>query len=207
MTDEKKALLVNTVRPLVSEKRFRHILGVYAECAYYADAFGLSEPDRENLLTAALLHDVAKSVPTGEQLALCARYGVDTEGATDATIHELGGAVLAREKLGAEIVNDAVFSAILCHTTGSPAMTTVDRLLFLADMTEPGRSYDFCRELREYLHAGCEKLRLNPEEGGERLLTEACRRAIDFTVSYLSESGGTVDNRTLAAREALLANS
>lgn len=206
MTEEKRTLLENTVRPLVSEKRFRHIQGVYAECEYYADAFGLSDSDRENLLTAALLHDISKYIPMDEQLALCARYGIDTDGTTEATVHELGGAALAREELGAEIVNDAVFSAILCHTTGSPDMTTVDRLLFLADMTEPGRSYDFCRELREYLHAGCEKLRIDPKEDGGELLRESCRRAIDFTVNYLSESGSAVDKRTLFAQRALSPN-
>ncbi|MBQ0010621.1 MAG: HD domain-containing protein [Ruminococcus sp.] len=205
MTEEKKTLITETVRPLVSEKRFRHILGVYAECEYYADAFGLAEPDRENLLVAALLHDIAKSVSMEEQLALCARYGIDAGGTTEATVHELGGAALARERLGSGIVNDTVFHAILCHTTGSPDMTAVDRLLFLADMTEPGRSYDFCRELREYLHTECERLYPLSKQDGESLQKEACRRAIDFTINYLSESGNAVDKRTLAAREALLA--
>lgn len=52
--------------------------------------------------------------------------------------------------LPSEIVSipAAVLQAISCHTLGSVQMNELDKILFLADMIEPGRCYPGVGELR-----------------------------------------------------------
>lgn len=52
-------------------------------------------------------------------------------------LHAKVGSFLAREKYG---VNDkAILDAITYHTTGRPNMSTLDKIIYIADYIEPGR--------------------------------------------------------------------
>ena len=54
-----------------------------------------------------------------------------------AVIHAKYGAYLAENKYG--IQDPEIISAIACHTTGKPDMTTLDKILYIADYIEPRR--------------------------------------------------------------------
>ena len=43
------------------EQRLRHTFGVYDECVWMAQTFGLPEEEAVTLCTAALMHDITKS--------------------------------------------------------------------------------------------------------------------------------------------------
>ena len=58
---------------------------------------------------------------------------------------DISGAILARDRFGEP---DDVYEAIFCHTTGKPGMTTLDKILYLADYMEPNRDFDGVEELR-----------------------------------------------------------
>jgi nicotinate-nucleotide adenylyltransferase len=60
-------------------------------------------------------------------------------------LHSKTGAVLARALFG---VSDAVYEAILCHTTGKAGMTKLDKVIYLADYIEPNRNLDGIEQLR-----------------------------------------------------------
>lgn len=203
MTEEKFEMLCTTARRHMSENRFAHTMRVYEECAYLCDHLGVSGAERETVLTAALLHDLAKQLPVREQETLCRRHHIDTEGCTEETLHGQSGAALARELLGSELVDDAVYHAISCHTTGDTDMTRADLILFIADYTEPGRKYENCRQIREYLHEKCEKIEKENTALCERLLRETAGRIIDCTIEYLKAENSRLDPRTLAARRTL----
>ena len=117
MTENVLTRLEDTARMCMSEKRYAHTLGVYRECEYLADKCALSQKERDDLLTASLLHDIAKQLPVDKQKNICMRHGTDISGATEATLHQLSGAEYARELLGSDIVNDVVYSAVSKHTT------------------------------------------------------------------------------------------
>jgi len=86
------------------------------------------------------LHDCAKAIPNDEKLELCKKYGIivsDVERENPSLLHAKLGAYIAREKYG--VMDDEVLHAIYVHTTGEPGMSTLDKILFVADYIEPKR--------------------------------------------------------------------
>ena len=190
---EARLSAIREALPLYEDpKRLEHTMGVYRECAWFAKKFGLSEEDSYTVCAAALLHDIAKNLPTEQAYAMCERYGQKPP-ALAAVVHQYTGPLMAREIFGNEIVTDAVCSAILCHTTGKVGMTETDKMVFVADFTEEGRKYRSCRDIREYLHGECEKINKNEKTALSRLLNDTVKRIIGFTVSYLIEKGRKID--------------
>lgn len=184
------------------EQRIRHTLGVYDECIWMAQTFGLLEEDAVTLCIAALLHDITKSKTDEEQLALCEKYGIplpEDRSSVLSTLHQTTGALFARETFGKEIATDKAMSAISCHTTGKAGMSALDKMLFTADFTEPGRKYRSCAEIREYLHGECEKINKNDKAALYRLLDDTTKRIIGFTVTYLIEKGRKIDAKMISA--------
>lgn len=65
-------------------------------------------------------------------------------------------APLVHPKLGAELVKclfgiqeGKITSAIRCHTVGKPNMSLLDKIIFVADMCEEGRSFPGADEIRK----------------------------------------------------------
>lgn len=201
MTENVLTRLEDTARMCMSEKRYAHTLGVYCECEYLADKCALSQKERDDLLTASLLHDIAKQLPVDKQKNICMRHGTDISGATEATLHQLSGAEYARELLGSDIVNDVVYSAVSKHTTGGSVMSLTDKLLFIADYTEAGRTHEMCRKMREYLHENCEKI-VEAEEV-RRFITRFALMLTDNTEQHLTSTGAEKDPRMGYARATL----
>ena len=116
--------------------RVPHVRGTEEEAVRLAERWG---EDPGNAAEAAILHDITKKLTTEEQLRLYEKYDIisDTaEMAEPRLYHARTGAYLARELFG---VTDEVFSAIEWHTTGRPDMTALEKIIYLADYTEPTR--------------------------------------------------------------------
>ena len=65
-------------------------------------------------------------------------HGADVERAlTAGLLHAKLGAFYAHEKYGVE--DDDILSAIEFHTTGRPAMSLLEKIVFVADYIEPNR--------------------------------------------------------------------
>ena len=134
------------LRASIPEKRFAHSAGVAAEAVRLARLHG-ADPARAEL--AGWLHDCAKGIPVDRQVAQCDRLGVPLDDWTRAcppVVHGVLGAFLARRDYGVE--DEAVLRAIRLHTVGAPGMSLLDKVVYLADLTEPGRSFDGVAELR-----------------------------------------------------------
>ena len=56
-------------------------------------------------------------------------------------------AILARTEWG--VTDEAVLSAIACHTAGKAGMTQLDKILYLADMTSAERDWPGVEKLRK----------------------------------------------------------
>lgn len=185
------------VRSLQSEKRFRHTLAVVKEAEYIAKTCAFGETEAEKAALAALLHDITKCFSEEEQEEMAAKYGI-TEPYEAPTVHEKTGAHFARELFGAETVGDEIFSAIYCHTTGKAGMSALDMAVFIADYTEETREHAVCREMREYLHAECEKLN-GEREKAEALLRDVTMKIISNTLSFLTLKKRKIDPTTVEA--------
>lgn len=132
---------------LLNEKRLVHSIGVAKTAKALAEKYG---EDSETAERAGLLHDAAKFIPHEKALAMCDELEADID-PIERTI-----APLVHPKLGAELVKclfgiqeGKITSAIRCHTVGKPNMSLLDKIIFVADMCEEGRSFPGADEIRK----------------------------------------------------------
>lgn len=118
--------------------RFIHTLGVAFTATSLAECYGA---DMHKAEIAGLLHDCAKYIGPEKMEALCRKEGIPVtpqEQGNGALLHSKAGSVLARTRYG--VTDEEILSAIRCHTTGKPGMTLLDKIIFIADYIEPGRT-------------------------------------------------------------------
>ncbi len=117
--------------------RYRHVTGVMDTCAALAKRWDY--PVKRASL-AGLLHDCAKGMPIEAMRQLVDDCGVRTDPMRRTArelLHAPASAAMARAVYG--VTDPEVLRAVWYHNTGRPGMTLLDKLLCLADMTEPNR--------------------------------------------------------------------
>ena len=121
----------------LSPRRLAHTMAVAETAVKLAAAYGY---DTEKARQAALLHDCAKELSSEESLDLCRRYGIVPdayEARNIKLLHAVLGAAIAEADFG---IDDAdILNAIRYHTTARPAMDTLEKIIYLADLIEPTR--------------------------------------------------------------------
>lgn len=121
----------------LDEKRYEHTIGVADTAAALAMKYGIN---LKSAYYAGLLHDCAKCYNEKKRTRLCKKYNFEITPAFEASpslIHAPLGAILAKEKYG--VTSEEILNAIRWHTTGKPAMTTLEMIIFAADYIEPNR--------------------------------------------------------------------
>lgn len=184
----------------LSEERYLHTISVCEECMELCRYFDFSEDKRNILYLSALLHDITKENNSDAQIELCRIYNIDytkDEIASPAIFHQKTGGAFAREKFG-EIVTDEVIENISTHTTGAENMSIMQKLLFVADCTEPTRKHKSCVELRKFLYRNL------GSSDSLNLLNRVCLMSLDSTVSHLIGKENPIDIQTVKARNFLL---
>ncbi len=142
--------LEQVVVSLLKPNRVAHVLGCRDTAVLLAQKWGADETDAAR---AALLHDITKALPSSLQFALCYSYSVNPSSFSaqnPKTIHALTGSLIAQRIFGE---NDAVVDAIASHTTGKANMTTLEKIIYVADYMEPNRNFDGVEQLRELAFA------------------------------------------------------
>ena len=163
--------------------RIAHVAGCEQEAAKLAGHWG---EDVSLAAEAAILHDITKKLTPTEQLELCEKYGMvpdDYERAEPGVLHARTGALTARDLFG---VSDAVFGAIEWHTTGRADMTVLEKIIYLADFTEPTRSFP-----------GVDKIRTLQYKD----LDLAMREALLMSMEEVRSRGSTPHPRSVEALE------
>ena len=153
----------------ILDSRMEHTAYVMQTAIELADRFGV-DPKKARL--AALLHDCCKYKPIEDLL----RYA-DTTPPIPAILHAPAGASYAKEVYG--VTDEDVLQAIRLHTTGDANMTDLDRVIYLADMIEPSRTFDGVNEIR----SACS-------------LTDMMRLALQRSICYIKGKGGAVHPAT-----------
>ncbi len=158
------------LKTMLVPDRFRHSLGVRDTAVRLAKIYGADEKKAE---IAGLLHDNAKNMP--DMLKRCE----DLEAELDE--FELKNPVLIHAKLGAEtakcefgITDREIIDAIRWHTIGRENMSLLEKIVFVADLTEPGRDFPDAPMLREL---------------SERNLDEALLKCIRSTIEVNHKRG------------------
>ena len=130
---------------MLDPRRIPHVLGTEEMAAALALRWGA---DEESARRAALLHDCTKKFDKELQLALCRQYGIEPDAAErreGKLLHAITGAAVAYADFG---VSGEVRDAIRWHTTGKADMTLLEKILYLADYSEPPRDFWALTELR-----------------------------------------------------------
>ena len=183
-------LTPNELRPIalsyLKPKRMPHVLGTEQEAVRLVRRYG---GDETQARIAALLHDCTKKLDMAQQLALCEKYGImldELEQKALKLLHSKTGAAIARDVFG---VADAVYDAILYHTTGKPDMTRLEKIIYLADYIEPTRDFPGVDALRKIVYEDLDKGLL---------------MGLTMTVQEMEEMGNPVHHLTRDARDYLL---
>ncbi len=147
MNTEELEKLRESAYAMLKPSRIAHVAGCEETAARLAERWGENELDARK---AAIVHDCTKKEPLQKQLELCEVYGIkpdSIEKESSALLHSKTGAAVAKEKFG---LSDRICEAVKWHTTGKPDMTTLEKIIYLADFIEPTRAFPGLEEVRAF---------------------------------------------------------
>lgn len=173
---------------MVKAKRLPHIRGAEEEAAKLARRWGANELDARK---AAILHDCTKFWSFEKQLKSCKKYGIlldHVEQRNLSLLHAKTGAAVARNVFG---MPEHIVSAIYWHTTGKADMTLLEKIMYIADYSEPSRRYDWCTRLRELVMED---------------LDAAVLYGLEVTINHTRKKDQEIHYRTIEARDWILAH-
>lgn len=173
--------LTEKMEKALEKKRFSHTLSVAATASCMAMRF---DTDPYRAYVAGLLHDNAKCLTGEKKLSICKKYDLpvnEAEKNNPDLLHAKVGSVLAREKYGIE--DEEMISSIRWHTTGKPEMTTLEKIIYIADYIEPLRKKQSNMEqVRALAFSDLDSCMLTILSG---------------TIQYLTQKNATIDQITM----------
>jgi len=130
--------LLAKVAAQMSDKRFKHCLGVEEAAILLAKKYGV---DTHKAGLAGLLHDFAKELDDATFLELIDRYQLDSDlkNWNSNVWHGVVGRYYIQETLGLD--DEAILHAIEIHTIGATEMTDLEKIVYVADYIESGRDF------------------------------------------------------------------
>lgn len=154
------------VKAQLTEKRYVHTLGVAESAVELAERYGADVKKAE---LAAIFHDYAKFRPKEEMKQIIMEQNItkDLLDYHSELWHAPVGAYLVEQEAG--ITDQEILDAIAYHTSGRIGMTLLDKVVYLADYIEPGRSFP-----------GVEEVRKLAEQNLDAAVIQAVRNTINF---------------------------
>lgn len=196
--------LRNSIRGLMSSRRFEHTLGVEKMACRLGELFC---PDKLDILSAAaLLHDITKELTIAEQEQIYKAHGEEMsaeERLSVAIIHSKSASLVIPEKFP-RFACDEIISAVRWHTTGRENMSLVEKLIYLADYIDETRDYADCIALRN-MFFDAEPQKMSYSERIEHL-NRVLIHSFDITLRDLVEKKRLVNADTVKARNSLILN-
>ncbi len=125
---------------LLTERRREHSERVARMAVKRARSLGIPE---WKALTASMLHDCGKNVQKTDKILQNFLFPADVP---PPVLHQFTGAYLAETLF--HVTDPDVLNAIRYHTSGRPGMSQLEKLIFLSDLLEEGRSFDGIDTLR-----------------------------------------------------------
>ena len=180
------------VRNFLDEKRYEHVKRV-AKCAVeLAKIYGVPV---EKVETSAWLHDVAKFFNLSVMVDLTrGKYPevADKMSQSTAVLHGFAGAEFVRQNYELFGIDDEeILDGIKYHTIGCENMSTLAKIIYLADAIEEKRSWE-----------GVEKAR----ELAKTDLDEAIKFEIEEKLKYLLAKDSIIHPNVIKFRNSIIAN-
>ena len=137
----------------LSAKVLRHCERVARTAAELAERFGV---DVETARLAGLLHDWGRDEGDEALLASAETYGIAVHEVDRVVPYLLHAEVSAVQLRGAfPDLPAEILDAVACHTFGRVGMTSLDKVVYVADTIEPHRDFPGVEDLRAMAH-GCD---------------------------------------------------
>ncbi|NES71334.1 MAG: HD domain-containing protein [Okeania sp. SIO2D1] len=168
----------------VPASRVRHILGVEDMAIQLAHHY---QVDEVKAGMAGLMHDLAKYFQPTQLLAMAQTEGLTIDPICQANPHLLHAdvsAIVARDEFAVQ--DEEVLTAIRNHTLGSPQMSVLSCIIFVADALEPNRGNN----------SQLKKMRQVSREN----LYESVRQTSDYSLQYLLKRRCPIHPRTVLTR-------
>lgn len=140
------AEMKNKLVGFLSTRRYKHSIGVMEEAGRLAAHY---QADIQKAEIAGLLHDCAKYIEEQEAILLLRHFGEEPDEIQKKSfqlLHGMLGYHIAREQY--EVTDEDILQAIYWHTTGKAGMTLLEKIIFVADYTEPNRAFDGLDKIR-----------------------------------------------------------
>ena len=175
-----KEKILEYIRMNLKESRLQHTYRVAETAVAMARREGADVRKAE---IAALLHDCARNLPPEKLNSLVEELGLPDRYRNNVNLsHSKVGAAFAGRLFN--IDDREILDAISYHTTGRCRMTTLEKIVFLADAIEPGRDYP-----------GVEAIR----DAAEESLDRGCLKSLEGTIEFLKAADKFIDNDTIDA--------
>lgn len=177
------------LRPLMSERRYNHCVNVANEAVRLAEKYG-ADPEKAEI--AGILHDITKEFDFDKQLQIIDSGDIiltDVQKQANKLWHAISGSVYIQKELG--ITDEDIINAIRYHTTGRAQMSTLEKVIFVADFTSAERDYPDVDVIRQ-------KAEISLEEG--------MLYGIQFTLSRLLNREGYISEDAIDAYNEILLN-
>lgn len=180
--------IIEKLNTMLKPKRLEHSINV-AKCAIkLSEIYGY---DKEKAYLAGLVHDCAKYF-TKEQIdSYVEKYNIELDPL------EVDNIALSHSIIGSFAIQDVfniqdmdIINAVRYHTTGRENMSTLEKIIFMADMIEEGRNFPGVDELR--------KLSFNGQ------LDKALITSLNNTIKFVIENNQLIHPRSVSARNYLM---
>jgi len=180
---EMDELLKQALKP----NRYSHSVNTMKVARSLAEHYG---ENTDIASIAGLLHDCAKNLKDDETIEYCTAHGIELNEIEQKQVflmHGAVGAIIAKEKYG--VKDEIILNAIKYHTTGYSKMNMMDKIIFLADYIEPGRTHCEVDNARKLAYGDIDK---------------ALICAFDNVIKYVIKENGLIHPFTIEARNRIL---
>ena len=167
--------------------RYNHTLGVMKTSEELAVRYGV-DPAKARI--AGLCHDCSKNFYASDLISKAKVSGEVISSVyykSPQLLHGIVGAYIAKELF--HINDEDILNAIKYHTTGRENMSTLEKIVYIADCIEPARSFKGVNELRELAYNDLDK---------------ALIKSFEDTILYIIARGSIIHIDTIKARNYLL---
>lgn len=179
--------IIIRLREQLSSKRLEHSINVMNTAVSLAKHY---QADEQKAELAGILHDCAKELLKEESTKRAYEYGLEPDEIIrrqNSLLHGPLGAYIARNEFAVE--DEEVFNAIYYHTTGRRSMSLLEKIVYISDYIEPGRTFKGVNVLRKLAFTNIDKCLL---------------KCTDTTIRFILKEGGLLHPNTVDARNSVL---
>lgn len=180
--NEIKEYLKQNLKP----SRYEHTLGVAETAKKLAVLNGI---DKEKAEIAGLAHDVAKNLSKEEMLKIIKEHNIKLSLVEENNLnlwHSIIAPIVAEVRL--DIHDEEILESLRWHTTGKEDMSVLVKIIYIADMIEPGRSFEGLEEIRKETFENLDK---------------GVYTGLTHSIKFLIDKDLLIDENTIKARNYL----